>query len=104
MRHETQVVAIDVGSVLALIREANLELAWQVSLSVQRVLFSLEARCAFAIEPDLEIRLCTRLEFARKFHYVLLQVLPLCGDNRRRAAHNVPNHIAAGGQRGQIDA
>src|SRR5262249_44901749 len=104
MRHETQVVAIDVGCVLALIREANLELAWQVSLSVQWVLFSLEARGKFAIKPDLEIRLCTRLEFARKFHYVSFQVLPLGGDNRRRAAHNVSNHIAARGKRGQIDA
>src|SRR5262249_35476608 len=72
VRHKAQIVAIDVRSVLALIREPDLELARQVRLAIERIVFLLQAGGGLAIEPDLDIRPRARLEFTRKLPHVSL--------------------------------
>src|SRR5262249_54316033 len=74
VRDEAQVVTVDIGGVLAFVSKSDLELARQVSIAVKRLNFLLEAGCPLTVQPDFEIGLGARFEFACKLHHVRLQI------------------------------
>ena len=99
--HEPQIVAVDIGAVVVRGCDGGLELAREIALSVDRL--GLGRRCALgdlvAVEPDLVIgpgpRQQARRDLARHGERLIAQPT----GQRRRAAHHVALHVAAGAER-----
>src|SRR5262245_1689458 len=104
MSNETEIMAIDVGCVLAFIGKSDFELSWKVGFPVKRIVFFLHTGRGLPVEPDLKIRTCARLQLTRKLLRVAAEILSRSRRDRRRAAHYVPGDVAACGKSCQIDA
>src|SRR6185436_910357 len=118
------VVGIDVDAVIAGQTDGEFELSRQISFAVDRFdwiiarrgragrvrwenadFADIDAFAGFIVgKPDLVIRAGARVklfhQFAGEFEHLFVNLVAVVGAGR---AHDVPLHVAAGGERGELD-
>ncbi len=97
--HKPQIVAVDVGAVVVRKCDRRLELPGEIALAVDR----LGRRCALgdliAVEPDLVVGPGPRQQARRDVAGHGERLIAQSTGQRRRAAHHVALHVAAGAER-----
>ena len=100
-RQETQIVAVDVGAVVVRKRYRRLELARQIALAVDRIGLGRRrpGRDRLAVEPDLVVGARAGEQVLGDAAGHLEHLIAQPAGERRRAAHHVALHVAAGAER-----
>ena len=104
MGDKPAIVNVDVGGIVALDGEAELELARQVGVAVERLGFALQRGRRRAVQPDFGVGPGVRLKTAVQQTGVFIQPLALGRLERLGGRDHVAHHVAASGKGRQAGA